>query len=78
MFVPLRIAKTQTQVLFNESNQDNSTSTYDSWYTEQKLSNDGNELSVDTGSAQHVDSPKYRVASLQTEARVGVQIKITT
>ena len=44
--------------MFNESIKNNYTTTYESWYTERKLSTDGNELQVDIGSAQHVNSPK--------------------
>ena len=73
--VPELIAKTETQVMFNEALQYIHTSTYDSWYTKRKLSTDGNELQVDIGSAQHANSPKYLIASFQTEARSGVSNK---
>ena len=46
------------------------TITYDSWYTERKLSTDGNEIQVDIGSAQHINSPKYLIASFQTVNRI--------
>ena len=70
LFVPLLIPKTETQVMFNESTKTKHTITYDSWYTERKLSFDGNELQVDCGSAKHVNSPKYLIASFQTADRV--------
>ena len=57
--------------MFIYSTQNNYTITYDSWYTERKLSSDGNELPVDFGSAQHVISPNFLIASFQTEARIG-------
>ena len=75
LFVPILIPTTQTQLLFNGSIQNNQTITYDSWYTELKLSNDGNELQVDIGSAQQINSPKNLIASFQTEARIGVPNK---
>ena len=33
------------------------TITFDSWYTERKISSDGREFQVDFGSAQHTSSP---------------------
>ena len=61
--------------MFNESIKNNHTITYDSWYTERKLSTDGNELQVDIGSAQHVNSPNYLIGAFQTEARLGTPNK---
>ena len=66
LFVPVIILNTDTQIMFNECIKNNYTTTYDSWYTERKLSTDGNELQVDIGSAQHVNSPKYLFGSFQT------------
>ena len=70
LFVPILMPNTETQVMFNESIRNNYTITYDSWYTEPKLSTDGNELQVDIRSAQHVNSPKYLTASFQTADRI--------
>ena len=75
MFVPILIPKTQTQILFKESNQNSYTIIYDSWYTERKLSLDGNELQVDIGSAQHVNFPKYLIPCFQTENMIGTPSK---
>ena len=75
MFVPVLIPNTETQVMFNEAIQNSYAITCDSWYTERKLSTDGNELQVDIGIAQHVKSPKYLIESFQTEARLGTSIK---
>ena len=55
--------------MFNESIMNNYTITFDSWYTERKISNDGRELQVDIGSAQHFNSPKYLISAFQTNAR---------
>ena len=52
--------------MFNESNKNNYTITYDSWFTERKQPTDGNELQADIGSAQHVNSPKYLIGAFQT------------
>ena len=58
--------------------QSNNTITSDWWYTEREQSVDSNELQVDIGSDQHVKSPKYLIASFQTEARIGTPKKIGT
>ena len=69
LFVPQLIPNTQTQVMFNEAIRNNYTITFDSWYTERKISNDGRELQVDIASAQGINSPKYMIAAFQTLAR---------
>ena len=69
LYVPKLIPSTSTQVMFNESIMNNYTITFDSWYTERKISNDGRELQVDIGSAQHINSPKYLISAFQTNAR---------
>ena len=56
LYVPQLIPNTQTQLMFNESIMYNYTITFDSWYTERKISNDGRELQVDIGSAQNIKS----------------------
>ena len=45
------------------------TITYDSWFTERKLSTNSNELQVDSGSAPHVNSPKYITGAFETADR---------
>ena len=69
LYVPELIPSTTTQVMFNESIMNNYTITFDSWYTERKISNDGRELQVDIGSAQHINSPKYLISAFQTNLR---------
>ena len=69
LFVPKLIPSTNTQVMFNEAIMNNYTITFDSWYTERKISNDGRELQVDIGSAQHINSPKYLISAFQTADR---------
>ena len=61
--------------MFNESMMNNYTITFDSWYTERKISNDGRELQVDIGSAQLFNSPRYLTGALQTQNRIGVPNK---
>ena len=69
LYVPQLIPSTTTQVMFNEAIMNNYTITFDSWYTERKISNDGRELQVDIGCAQHINSPKYLISAFQTNAR---------
>ena len=69
LYVRQLIPSTATQVMFNESIMNNYTITFDSWYTERKISNDGRELQVDIGSAQNNNSPKYLISAFQTNAR---------
>ena len=75
LYVPILIPNTQTQVMFNESIINNYTITFDSWYTEGKISNDGRELQVDIGSAQSNNSPEYLIGVFQTQNRIGVPNK---
>ena len=69
LYVPKLVPSTATQVMFDESIMNNYTFTFDSWYTESKISNDGRELQVDIDSAQHINSPKYLISAFQTNAR---------
>ena len=69
LYVPILIPNTQTQVMFKEAIMNNYTITFDSWYTERKISNDGRELQVAIGSAQKIKSPKYLISAFQTLAR---------
>ena len=69
LYVGQLIPSTTTQVLVNESIMNNYTITFDSWYTERKISNDGRELQVDIGSGQKINSPNYLISAFQTNAR---------
>ena len=75
LFVPVLIPNTETQAVFNVCNKNNITISYDPWYTEQKLSTLGNELQVDIGSAQLVNSPKNLADAFQTLRRIGAHNK---
>ena len=75
LYVPILIPNTETQVMFNESSKNSYTITYDSWYTERKVSPDGKELQVDIGGAQHVNSPKYLIGAFQTADRIAAPNK---
>ena len=67
LYVPILIPNSQTQVMFSESIMNNYT--FDSWYTERKISNDGRELQVDNVSAQHINGPKYLIGAFQSNNR---------
>ena len=71
LYVPILIPNTQTQVMFNDSFMNNYTNTFDSRYTERKISNNGRELQIDIGNAQHINSPKYLIGAFQTQNRIG-------
>ena len=68
-YVTTLIPSSQTQVMFNEAIMNNYTITFDSWYTERKISNDGRELQVDIASAQHITSPNFLISAFQTNDR---------
>ena len=71
LYVPKLTPNSKTQVMFDESIMNNYTITFDSWYTEQKISNNGRELQVDKGSARKINSPKYLIVTFQSNDSVG-------
>ena len=75
LYVPILIPNTQTQVMFEESIMNKYTNTFDSSYTDSKISIDGRELQVDIGSAQYFNSHKYLIGAFQTTDRIGVPDK---
>ena len=68
LFVPFLIPNTETQLMFNESIQNNYRIFFDEWYTERRIVTD-QIYQVDIGSAQSVNSPKYLICAHQTENR---------
>ena len=74
LFVPTLIPNTETQLMFNESIQNNYRSFFDDWYTERRIVSD-TKTQIDIGSAQSVNSPKYLIASHQTAARLNAPDK---
>ena len=73
--MPIVIPNTQTQIMFNESIMDKYTITLVSWYTERKISNNGRELQVDIGGAQHNRSPQNLKKVFRTQNRKEVPNK---
>ena len=75
LLVLIIIPNTDTHVMFHESFKNTYKITYDSGYTERKLSTDGNEFHVDIGNPQQVNSPKSLIASFETADRIGAPKK---
>ena len=75
LYVPVLIPNSDAQGMFIEFFKNNYTITYGSWYTERKVSTDGNEVQADIDSAQHVISPKLLIASFQTAGRIATPNK---
>ena len=69
LYVPILFPHSQTQVMFNEAVMIIYTITFDSWYTERKISNDGRKLQVDIASAQRNNSLKYLISAIETKDR---------
>ena len=74
MFVPTLIPNTETQLMFNESIQNNYRIIFDDWFTERRIVSD-TRTQIDIGSAQHVNSPKYIICAHQTAARLNTPDK---
>ena len=74
LFVPFLIPSAETQLMFNESIQNNYKIFFDEWYTERRIVTD-QIFQVDIGSAQSVKSPKYLICAHQSEARSALPIK---
>ena len=74
LFVPTLTPSTETQLMFNESIQNNYRIFFDDWFTERRVVSD-TITQIDIGSAQQVSSPKYLIASHQTAARLNAPDK---
>ena len=68
LFALFLIPTTETQLMFNESIQNNYRIFFDEWYTERRIVTD-QIFQVDIGSAQSVNSPKYLICAHPTEAK---------
>ena len=74
LYVPYLIPSTETQLMFNESIQNNYRIFFDEWRTERRIVRDQT-YQVDIGSAQSVNSPKYLICAHQTAARSNIPNK---
>ena len=72
--VPFMIPSTETQLMFNESIQNNYRIIFDESYTERRIAT-GQIYQVDVGSAQSVKSPKCLICAHQTTARADLPNK---
>ena len=68
LFIPFLIPSTETQLMFNESIQNNYGIFFDEWCTERRIVTD-QIFQVDIGSAQSVNSPKDLICAHQTHDR---------
>ena len=75
-YVPFLIPSTETQLMFNESIQNNYRKFFDELHTERPIATD-QIYQVDIGSTQSVNSPKYLICAHQTTARADLPIKRT-
>ena len=76
LFVPFLIPSTETQLIFNESIQNNYRIFFDEWYTERRIVTD-QIYQIDIGSAQAANSPKYLICAHQTANRADANSKRT-
>ena len=74
LFVPIFIPNTETQLMFNESIQNEYRIFFDDWFTERRVVSD-TITQIEKGGAQQVKSPKYLIASHQTAARLNAPDK---
>ena len=73
-FVPTFTPNTETQLMFNESIQNNCRIFFDDWFNKRRVVSD-TITQIDRGSAQQVNSPKYLIACHQTAARLNAPDK---
>ena len=66
--VPNLIPNVETQVMFNEATENNYEISFDEWHTERRVISD-TITQLDTGTSQHVNSPKYLIGAHQTRTR---------
>ena len=57
LYVPNLFPSIETQLMFNESTQNNYKRSYDEWFTERRIISD-TITQIDIGSSQNVQSPK--------------------
>ena len=69
LLVPILIPSVETQLIFNESTQNNYKISFDEWYTERRIIS-YMIVQHDIGSAQQVNSPKYIICAHQTKDRI--------
>ena len=78
LYVPNFIPDAQTQLMFNDSNGNRFTLSFDSGSTDRKMEDTQLKYQVDIGSAQIIKSPKYLIVIDQTAAKKDYQIKQKT
>ena len=76
LYVPFLIPRTETQLMFNESIQNNYRIFFEERYAERRIATD-QIYQVDIGSTQSVNSPKNLICAHQTSARADLPKKRT-
>ena len=77
LYVPNLIPNVETQVMFNEATQNNYKISFDEWYKEKREISD-TITQLDTGTSQHVNSPKYLFGAHRTVLGRTLLTKIKT
>ena len=75
LYVLILIPDAQTQIMFNDSNENSFTLSFDSCSRDRKTVDTLLEYQVDIGSAQNINSPKYLLVAHQTAVTIGVPNK---
>ena len=68
LYIPNLIPSVETQLMFNETTQNNYKTSFDEWYTERRIISDLL-IQHDIGSAQNIIQPKCLICAHQTNLR---------
>ena len=74
LYVPKLLPSVETQVMFNETNQNNYKISYDEYFTERRITSDMI-TQLDIGSSQEVNNSKYLFCAHQTRVRADTAYK---
>ena len=70
LYVPVFNPSAGTQAMFKHSIKNNYKISFDPWYTDRQMVNDGLDFQVDIGRAQYINSPKYLIGGHLTNDRL--------
>ena len=69
LYIPSLVPSAEQQQMFNEAIRENFTLSFDSWVTDRKPVNTGNEYQLDIGSASNINIPLYLIVAHQKTQR---------
>ena len=69
LYIPSLVPSAEQQQIFNEAIRENFTLSFDSWVTDRKPVNTGNEYQLDIGSASNINIPLYLIVVHQKTQR---------